>query len=188
MHSDDWFTKFNARQSFPLYGIMIPLTQSCKCIHVYVPITCTVAANKKLTFRVCSTIILMCKCFHFHTVLWYARALQLFLRLHERLIGRRDRTAIIDRSCCRVKETSFWEVLSHGEAQRTLAQTSKHSRSQKKTVLLSLVTCQVRFAWAVRVIASNKKSDRLGFERTTTKKKNGSLSGLAIIQANAGGS
>ena len=38
-------------------------------------------------------------------------------------IGRRDRTAIIDRSQCRVEEMSFREAVSNREAQATLVQT-----------------------------------------------------------------
>ena len=46
-----------------------------------------------------------------------------FLHSRERLIGRRDRTAIIDRSRCRVEETSFREAVSNREAQPTLVPT-----------------------------------------------------------------
>ena len=54
----------------------------------------------------------------FHIV--RARARQSFLRSHQCLIGRRDRTAIIARSPCRMEEAIFQEVVSGGEAQRTL--------------------------------------------------------------------
>ena len=93
--------------------------------HTYIHIcTCTVAANKKLTFRF---VLQSFQCVNVSVFTLFAthmRVCQSFLRLRERLIGRRDRTAVIDRSHCRVKETSFREVVSHGEAQRALAQTS----------------------------------------------------------------
>ena len=47
----------------------------------------------------------------------------MFLRSRESLIGGRDRTATIDRSQCRVQETSFQEAVSNGEAQPTLIPT-----------------------------------------------------------------
>jgi hypothetical protein len=90
-----------------------------------------------------------------------ARAHLSFLRSHVRLIGRRDRTAIIDRSRCRVKEKSFLEAVSHGEAQLPLVPARLCSRRRKKAVLLCPVTLQVRFARVVRAIASNKKATGL---------------------------
>ena len=68
------------------------------CNHKY----SLVAINKKFTFR-----FVVYKCFHFHTVPQYAHARQSFLRLHNHLIGRHDRTAIIDCSQSRVEETSL---------------------------------------------------------------------------------
>ena len=45
------------------------------------------------------------------------------LRSRKRLIGRRDRTSIIDRSRYRMEETSFREAVSDGEAQAALVRT-----------------------------------------------------------------
>ena len=45
---------------------------------------------------------------------------QMSLCLQESLIGRHDHTAIINRSRCRVEETSFQETVSNGEAQLIL--------------------------------------------------------------------
>ena len=51
------------------------------------------------------------------------RAHPSFLRSRKCLIGRRDHTAIIDRSRCRVEETNFLEAVSDREAQPILVQT-----------------------------------------------------------------
>ena len=88
----------------------------------------------------------------------------IILRSHECLIGRCDHTAIIDYSSCHMEETNFREVVSHREAQQTIAQTSWCNRHQKKAVLLCLITRQVHFAQAVQAIEINKKSNQLGFE------------------------
>ena len=57
-----------------------------------------------------------CESFRLHTVPQYARTHVNRLCSCERLIGRHDYTAIIDHSRCRVKEMSFREIMSHGEA------------------------------------------------------------------------
>ena len=68
-----------------------------------------------------------------------------FLCSCKRLIGRHDRTAIIDRSQYRMEETSFREAVSDKEAQPTLIQTRLCSRHRKKAVSLRLINRQVRF-------------------------------------------
>ena len=88
------------------------------------------------------------------------------LYLRDHLIGRRDRTSIIDRSIAAWKKWSFQEVVSHGRAKRTLAQTSWSSRRQKNTVLLCLVICKVHFAQALSVIATNTEAIGSTFEWT----------------------
>ena len=87
--------------------------------------------------------------------------------LHSRkcLIGRRDRTAIIAHCLCRVKEAFFWEVVSSGEAQWTLRGLMNLADIERRLPFLCLATCQVHFTQETRVIISNNRSDRLGFER-----------------------
>jgi hypothetical protein len=58
--------------------------------------------------------------FRMHAVRTLACAHLSFLRSRVCLIGRRDRTALIDRSQCRVGEKSFLEPVGHGEAQLPL--------------------------------------------------------------------
>ena len=91
---------------------------------------------------------------------------QSFLHSRECLIGRHDNTctAIIAHSLCHVEEAIFWDVVSSGEAQRTLKGTHWCSRRQKKAILLCLAPGQVCFTWETWAIALNNKSDWLGFE------------------------
>ena len=79
----------------------------------------------------------------------------LFLHSCEHLIGRRDCTAISDRSHCHVEETRFRKLWATEKHSKPLHRLADIVDVERRLSLLCLVTCQVRFAQAIWVIASN---------------------------------
>ena len=102
----------------------------------------------------------------------------------QRLIGKRDHTAIIAHSLCFMEVAIFQEVASGGEAQRTLRGTCWCSRHASKEGRPFCVFPLARYI-LLEEFERSLQTIRAISLALNEGQKTGNLSGLVILQANA---